>query len=135
MLWDQIHGELFGSFAQLFGTADTHVFPYKLGSGSQQQQAQQQGDSGSGDSSPSGGSDGWLLTEENDTDGLADATDIHFLFNLGRPSSEFAAWTSGANGGFQLVDQSHTAVPAPASLPLLLSGLAGLAWMRRRRAA
>lgn len=43
--------------------------------------------------------------------------------------------SSGNKSGYDLVSQPLTpsVVPLPATLPLLLSGIAGLGWMRRRR--
>jgi len=46
-------------------------------------------------------------------------------------------WLGGKSGKYDLVSQTltPTVVPLPAALPLLLSGLAGLGFMSRRKAA
>lgn len=53
------------------------------------------------------------------------------------PYLKIADYESANDYGYlgHLVEEvPPTQVPAPASLPLMLAGLAGLAWMRRRRA-
>jgi hypothetical protein len=46
-------------------------------------------------------------------------------------------WLGSKSGKYDLVSQTltPTAVPLPAALPLLLGGIAGLGFMRRRKAA
>jgi hypothetical protein len=46
-------------------------------------------------------------------------------------------WLGSKSGKYDLVSQTltPTVVPLPAALPLLLSGIAGFGWMRRRKAS
>ncbi len=125
--WNDAYGERFGLFANRFGTQDTHVYAYYLGGTDNAEIVPE---------TPDGGDSGSVfLNDGNDTDahpaaGFAQTSgSLDFMWWFGETASEFIA----VDINEAVVDYSFTGeVPVPAALPMFLTGMAGIAWVRRR---
>lgn len=71
----------------------------------------------------------------NFPDGFSNLLSSDFLISGLSPDAEFGVFFESGSFGLTTINGGTTVIPLPAGLPLLLTGLGGLAWLRRRKNA